>query len=217
MSFILDWFHRKTPEEMMKEYKRSLDRTIRDLERERGKMQQSEKKLMGEMRKCAKQDQIDSVRIMAKDLVRTRKYVQKFARMKAQIQAVSLKLTTMASTGQMSKAMRGVAKAMAAMNAKMNIPAMQAVMREFERQNEMMSMKDEMMNDAIDDVMDDEGEEEEDTQLEISKVMDEVGLDFKNKVGVSDAAIAKPEVEQNEAEEDKALEARLQALKTAMK
>ncbi len=200
----------------MKQYKRGLDKTARDLDRERNKLLQQEKKLVVEMKRMAKQDQIDSVKIMAKDLVRTRKYAQKFYRMKAQIQAVSLRLQTLTSTNQMAKAMAGVTKAMRGMNAQMNIPALQGIMRDFDRQNEMMGMKEEMMNDAIDDVMNEDGEEEEDTENEIRKVMDEVTLDFKSKVGVTDAALAQPE-KSNETEEDRALEDRLKALKTAMK
>lgn len=220
MSWIKNAFHKETPEEAMKKHKRLLDRTVRELERERTKMLTQEKKIVVEMKKCAKQDQMDSVRIMAKDLVRTRKYAQKMYRMKTQIQGVSLRLTTLQSTAAMSKAMCGVTKAMQSMNQKMNIPAMQQVMREFERQNEMMGMKEEMMNDAIDDVMDDEGEEEEETDMEINKIMDEVGLDFKNKVGVMDAALEQPAGAQTEAataDDDKALEARLASLKTSMK
>merc|ERR1719239_766288 len=37
----------------------------------------------------AKQGQMDAVKIMAKDLVRTRRYVKKFMLMRANIQAVS--------------------------------------------------------------------------------------------------------------------------------
>jgi charged multivesicular body protein 2A len=216
MEFVKNLFHRQTPEEKMKQYKRGLDKTARDLDRERNKLLQQEKKLVVEMKRMAKQDQIDSVKIMAKDLVRTRKYAQKFYRMKAQIQAVSLRLQTLTSTNQMAKAMAGVTKAMRGMNAQMNIPALQGIMRDFDRQNEMMGMKEEMMNDAIDDVMNEDGEEEEDTENEIRKVMDEVTLDFKSKVGVTDAALAQPE-KSNETEEDRALEDRLKALKTAMK
>jgi charged multivesicular body protein 2A len=217
MDFVKNLFHRETPEEAMKKYKRALDKTVRDLERERNKLGTQEKKLTIEMKKMAKQDQMDSVRVMARDLVRTRKYQQKMYRMKTQIQGVSLRITTMQSTAQMSKAMAGVTKAMKGMNDKMNIPAMQQVMREFERQNEMMGMKEEMMNDAIDDVMDDEGEEEGETEMEINKVMDEVGLDFKAKVGLKDAAIPQPQTAQAQEEEDKDLDARLAALKGAMK
>ena len=113
MDFLKSLFHRETPEEAMKKYKRSLDKTVRDLERERGKLVNQEKKIMMEMKKMAKQDQMDSVRIMAKDLVRTRKYAQKMYRMKTQIQGVALRIQTMQSTNQMAKAMAGVLEEMA--------------------------------------------------------------------------------------------------------
>lgn len=221
MSFLQNLFHKQTPQEAMKEYKRSLDKTCRELEKERNKLIANEKKLNSEMKKMAKQNQVDSVRIMARDLVRTRKYAQKFFRMKTQIQAVSLRLQTMVSTNQMTKAMCGVTKAMRSMNAQMNIAGMQQVMREFERQNEMMGMKEEMMSDAIDEVMDDEADEEEETEREITKITDEVLLDFKKDVGVTNAAIAQPvpaeKTQADEDTEDQELEKRLAALKTAMK
>ena len=58
----------------------------------------------------------DAVKIMAKDLVRTRRYVKKFIMMKANIQAVSLKIQTLKSNNSMAQAMKGVTKAMATMN-----------------------------------------------------------------------------------------------------
>ena len=58
----------------------------------------------------------DAVKIMAKDLVRTRRYVKKFIMMKANIQAVSLKIQTLKSNDAMAQAMKGVTKAMATMN-----------------------------------------------------------------------------------------------------
>ena len=53
---------------------------------------------------------------MAKDLVRTRRYVKKFMLMRANIQAVSLKIQTLRSTAAMANAMKGVTKAMGQMN-----------------------------------------------------------------------------------------------------
>merc|ERR1719446_853247 len=60
----------------------------------------------------AKLGQMDAVKVMAKDLVRTRRYVKKFIMMKANIQAVSLKITTLKSQNAMANAMKGVTKAM---------------------------------------------------------------------------------------------------------
>ena len=47
---------------------------------------------------------------MAKDLVRTRANIQKFHRMKSQLQAVSLRIQTIKSTAAMANAMSGAAR-----------------------------------------------------------------------------------------------------------
>jgi len=53
---------------------------------------------------------------MAKDLVRTRHHVKKFMLMRANIQAVSMKIQTLRSQNAMAEAMKGVTKAMQNMN-----------------------------------------------------------------------------------------------------
>eukprot|EP00695_Tsukubamonas_globosa_P003348 TRINITY_DN588_c0_g1_i1.p1 TRINITY_DN588_c0_g1~~TRINITY_DN588_c0_g1_i1.p1 ORF type:complete len:212 (-),score=48.41 TRINITY_DN588_c0_g1_i1:60-695(-) len=209
MAFLEGLFgKKKTPQEMMREYKRSIERTIRDLDRERAQLQAQEKKLIIDMKKMAKQDQMDSVKIMAKDLVRTRKYITKFYRMRAQMQAVALRLQTLQSTQAMGEAMKGVTRAMVAMNRQMNIPQMQRIMQEFEKQSEIMDLKDEMMNDAVDEVMGDEDDEEE-TEEVLSKVMDEIGLDLGSQLGKTPAS----QIGAKQAAEDADLQARLEALR----
>merc|ERR1711972_687927 len=123
----------------------------------------------------AKQGQMDAVKVMAKDLVRTRRYVKKFILMKANIQAVSLKIQTLKSQNAMAQAMKGVTKAMQSMNKQLKLPQIQQIMQEFEKQSEIMDMKEEMMSDAIDDAMGDEADEDE-SEAVVSQVLDELGL-----------------------------------------
>ena len=77
---------KKTPDQMLRDNQRALNKAIRDLDRERTKMEQQEKKIIADIKKMAKQGQMDAVKIMAKDLVRTRRYVKKFMLMRANIQ-----------------------------------------------------------------------------------------------------------------------------------
>ncbi|XP_025916610.1 charged multivesicular body protein 2a, partial [Apteryx rowi] len=130
-------------------------------DRERQKLEAQEKKIIVDIKKMAKQGQMDAVKIMAKDLVRTRRYVKKFITMRANVQAVSLKIQTLKSNNSMAQAMKGVTKAMATMNRQLKLPQIQKIMMEFEKQAEIMDMKEELMNDAIDDAMGDEDDEEE--------------------------------------------------------
>ncbi|CAG2062682.1 unnamed protein product, partial [Timema podura] len=209
----LEWLFGKkmTPEELLRKNQRALNKAMRDLDREKSRMEQQEKKIIMDIKKLAKDGQMsekpfikktlrtpkqdssldfpfissplycecdifthsttkDAVKIMAMDLVRTRRYVKKFMLMKANIQAVSLKIQTLRSQNAMAEAMKGVTKAMQSMNRycnvviylrQLNLPQIQKILMEFEKQSEIMDMKEEMMNDAMDDAMEDEGDEEE--------------------------------------------------------
>ncbi|XP_077995631.1 charged multivesicular body protein 2a-like [Glandiceps talaboti] len=181
----LEWLFgsRKTPEQMLKQNQRALNRAMRDLDRERSKMEQQEKKIIADIKKMAKLGQMDAVKIMAKDLVRTRRYVKKFIMMRANIQAVSLKIQTLRSNNEMAKAMKGVTKAMQTMNKQLKLPQIQKIMMEFEKQSEIMDMKEEMMSDAIDDAMGDDDDEEESDAI-VSQVLDELGLQLTDDLAV---------------------------------
>ncbi|XP_023012288.1 vacuolar protein sorting 2 [Leptinotarsa decemlineata] len=173
----MEWLFGKkvTPEELLRKNQRALNKAMRDLDRERQKMEQQEKKIINDIKKLAKEGQMDAVKIMARDLVRTRRYVKKFMLMKANIQAVSLKIQTLRSQNAMAQAMKGVTKAMASMNRQLNLPQIQRILQEFEKQSEIMDMKEEVMNDAIDDAMEGDDDEEESDAV-VNQVLDELGL-----------------------------------------
>lgn len=161
---------------MLRENKRMIDRAIRDLDRERMGLQTQEKKMVLEIKKMAKDNQMDAVKVMAKSVVRNRNAVTKLYQLKSQLQAVSLRMAELKSTQAMTDAMRGTTQAMTAMNRRMNLPAIAKIMREFERQNAKMEMTGDMMGDAMDMAFDGEGEEEETDEL-VSQVLDEIGVD----------------------------------------
>jgi len=84
------------------------NQVIRELDRERTNLERQEKKLIGDIKKMAKSGQMEAVKIMAKDLVRTRNFVKKFILMRANIQAVSLKIQTLRSQSAMANALKGI-------------------------------------------------------------------------------------------------------------
>ncbi|RWR76773.1 vacuolar protein sorting-associated protein 2 1 [Cinnamomum micranthum f. kanehirae] len=179
MSFLFG--KRKTPAELLRENKRMLDKSIREIERERQSLQNQEKKLILEIKKSAKQGQMGAVKVMAKDLIRTRHQITKFYALKSQLQGVALRIQTLKSTQAMGEAMKGVTKAMGQMNRQMNLPALQKIMQEFERQNERMEMVSEVMGDAIDDALEGDEEEEETEEL-VNQVLDEIGIDINEQL-----------------------------------
>ena len=51
---------------MLRQNQRALTKAMRELDRERAKMEQQEKKIIADIKKMAKQGQMDAVKIMAK-------------------------------------------------------------------------------------------------------------------------------------------------------
>ena len=64
----MEWLfgRRMTPDEMLRKNQRALNKAMRELDRERAKMEQQEKKIIADIKKMAKQGQMDAVKIMAK-------------------------------------------------------------------------------------------------------------------------------------------------------
>ncbi|KAI8060277.1 charged multivesicular body protein 2a [Gongronella butleri] len=172
---------RKTPAEMLRQHQRSINKASRELDRESSRLEREEKKLVSDIKRAAKENQMTACKVMAKDLVRTRRYIQKFQQMKAQLQAVGLRIQTLRSSQQMADAMRGATRAMGAMNRQMNLPQIQKIMMEFEQQSEMMDMKDDMIADTIDDVMEEEDDEEESEEI-VNKVLDDIGISLNQQL-----------------------------------
>lgn len=187
MSAIFEWaFGKKlTPQERLRKNQRALEKTQRELTKEVTKLQSQEKKLIGEIKKSAKLGQIASAKIQAKDLIRTKSYITKFNSMKAQLQAISLRIQSVRSNQQMATSMRDATRVLGGMNRSMNLPQLLRIAQEFAKENDMMDQKQEFMDDAIDDAMAmDEDELGEDEQIDeiLSKVLDEIGVDLNTNL-----------------------------------
>lgn len=65
---------------------------FRELDRERMGLEQQEKKIIIDIKKMAKEGQMNAVKVMAKSLVRNRHAVTKMYGLKSQLQAVSLRM-----------------------------------------------------------------------------------------------------------------------------
>lgn len=74
---ILEWAfgRRMTPAERLRKHQRALEKTQRELDRERIKLENQERKLIQDIKKSAKNGQTGPLKIQAKDLVRTRRWI----------------------------------------------------------------------------------------------------------------------------------------------
>ena len=171
----------KPLKEQLRENKRMITRAIRELDREKRSLEKEEARLTIEIKKMAKENQMKAVKIMAKDLVRTRQYITKFIEMRSHLQGCALKLQTVKSHAAMAEAMANTARAMHKMNKAVDVPAITKMMAEFEKENMKSEMMQEIMGDAIDDVMEGEENEEEEEKI-VNQVLDEIGIDMQGEV-----------------------------------
>lgn len=180
---LLEWAFGKriTPAERLRKNQRMLDKAIRELDQMRVKLEKQEKTLIQQIKTSAKNGQMGACKIQAKDLVRTRRYVEKFYSMRSQLQKISLRLQTYRTNEQMMTAMKGATQALGSMNKSMNLPQLQRIAMEFERENDIMDQRQEMMDDVMDDAMDVGLEEEGDEVVE--QVLEEIGVDFNQALG----------------------------------
>ncbi|KAL4973989.1 Snf7-domain-containing protein [Aspergillus desertorum] len=223
---IVEWAFgkRMTPAERLRKHQRALDRTQRELDRERTKLENQEKKLIQDIKKSAKNGQIGACKIQAKDLVRTRRYIQKFYQMRTQLQAISLRIQTVRSNEQMMQSMKGATMLLGSMNRQMNLPALQRIAMEFERENDIMDQRQEMMDDAIDEATGMEGEDEEGEEI-VKEILDEIGVDLNQALGETPSGIQRESVSEGQvaqaiaaggvggASDDDDLQARLDSLR----
>ena len=183
----------KPLKEILRENKRQITRAVRELDREKAALEKEEKRLTVEIKKAARENQMSSVKIMAKDLVRTRQHITKFIEMRSHLQGVALKLQTVKSHEAMASAMQNTAKAMAKMNKAVNVKTITKMLADFERENARTEMMQEVMGDAIDDALADDAVEEEEDRV-VNQVLDEIGITFGEELPET-AGLGKPATE----------------------
>ena len=168
--------------EKVRKYQRELRKNVRTLERELRGLERQEQRLLLSIKREAAAGRMDTAKIMAKDVVRTRAYMKRMRQMISHLEAVSLRLTTMQSSVAMANCMKGVAKTMGKMNKKMDLPQLQKVVMDFERQNEMMEFRDEMMGDAMDAALGGEDDDDEEEAV-LGAILQEVGFQQSQAMG----------------------------------
>ena len=182
---VLEWVFGKqiTPQERLKMNQRSLQKAIREIDRENRKLKLQDTKLTAEIKKLCKNGQIKQAKIKSKDLIRTKNYIKKFELMETKLNMINLRIQSIKTTDLMSKSVKEASGLLKAMNLGVNLPQLQKISMEFEKQNEIMDQKQEMMDDVLDDVFDEDNEDEEEEVDEfLAKIMDEIDVDLKGKL-----------------------------------
>lgn len=179
MSFLFK--SKKTLEETIKENKIILNRSIRELNREKYKLERSIPKILNEIKKHLKNNQIDSATILAKDLVRIKNNINNLNITQSQIKVFILRLQTIKSSNTLSVSIIDIVKSLKIMNSQISIVSLQKIIFEFEKQNEIMNVKEEITNESINNVVDDDIngiQINDETKKIIDEISEEIGIDL---------------------------------------
>merc|ERR1740138_417246 len=120
----------------------------------------------------AKKGQVQSVNNLAKQVVRSRKSVNRLERTKASMTSVNLHLTTAIASMSTATSLKMSAGVMKDMNRLMNVPELQSVMQDMQKEMARAEITDEIMEETFA-----ESDDEEEIDGEVQKVFDELALD----------------------------------------
>jgi len=203
-----------TPEEYVKKWKKELKKEERSLERNIRGIELEEQKIIRSIKDLVKKgdrQNAGSAKILAKELIRSRKAKERLYASKAQINSVSMQLTQNLAMMKMTQVMQKSTQVMAAMNNLVRLPQLSKVMVAMSREMQKAGLIEEMM----DDVMDNDEEIDELAEEEVDKVLEELTMGIKTaKVSTEELPTAKKTGTKSKEEDMSDLEARLGALKS---
>ncbi|KAG4181041.1 hypothetical protein ERO13_A10G202200v2 [Gossypium hirsutum] len=161
------------PQQPLRDWQRKLRQECRNIERQIRDIQREEKGVQKAIREAAKRNDMGSAKALAKEILMSRKAVNRLYENKAQLNSISMHLgesVAIARTvGHLSKS----AEVMKLVNNLMKAPQMAATMQEFSKEMIKAGVIEEMVNDALDSALDSEDIEEE-TEEEVDKVLSEI-------------------------------------------
>lgn len=145
-----------------------LDRQIRNIQRE-------EEKVKASLKQAAKKGDKDVCFILAKEIVNSRKAINRISTSKAQLNSVALHMTQQQASLRVAGSMQKSADVMKAMNNLVKVHEISGVMQELSREMMRAGIIEEMMEETLDEVSGiDEEEMEEQVQAEVDKVLFEL-------------------------------------------
>uniref|UniRef100_U5EX10 Putative vacuolar sorting protein vps24 n=1 Tax=Corethrella appendiculata TaxID=1370023 RepID=U5EX10_9DIPT len=211
----------KNPKDMVNEWSSkirkegyALDRQIRSIQREEDKIKRS-------LKEAAAKGDKDICIILAKEIVRSRKAVNKIHTSKAHLNSVLLQMKNQMATLRVAGSLAKSTEVMQAMQALVRLPEISATMREMSKEMTKAGILEEMIDDTMESLEDVE-EMEEEAQKEVDRVLWEITA---GKLGEAPAApianpskddkiAAKVEPEEEGEDEMEEMQSRLQALRS---
>lgn len=210
----------KTPKEQVNEWCSRIRKEGYGLDRQIRAIQREEEKVKRSLKDAAHKGDQDVCRMLAKEIIQSRKAVTRIYTSKAHLNSVQSQMKTQLATLRIAGSLQQSTDVMKAMQELIRLPEISKTMQELSREMMKAGIIEEMLEDTMEGLEPEELEEE--AQEEIDKVLWEItaGQLGKTPAMVSDALPAEPEgatalAPEEEPEEDmEEMRNRLEALRS---
>jgi len=169
---------------MVREWNRKIKGEQRAIERQIGRIDMEERKVQTEIKKLAAKGQLSSAKILAQEVVRTRKTKERMIMTKVRLSGVSMELEAQVATMKMASCISTSNEVMQKMSELINVREVQQTMQTMAKEMARAGLIQETLDDAMDAALGEEDEEQA-ADEEVNKVLEELAIDI-------DAQIAKP-------------------------
>ncbi|CAL1285133.1 unnamed protein product [Larinioides sclopetarius] len=183
----------KPPKEQVREWTSKLRKEQFQLDRQIRAIKREEDKVKKSLKDAAKRGDTDVCKILAKEVIRARKAINRIHTSKAQINSIQMSMNHQLATLRVAGALEKSTDVMKGMEKLVKIPEISRTMQEMSKEMMKAGIIEEMMEDTFEG-LDDEEELEEEAQEEVDKVLWELTA---GQLGTAPAAVSEslPETE----------------------
>ncbi|KAL6639254.1 hypothetical protein ACP70R_022984 [Stipagrostis hirtigluma subsp. patula] len=183
---------RPTPRQQLRDWQRhlrserlALDRRVRghasSISPANTQVRREEKKVEKAIREAARRDDMGSAKALAKELVRSRRAVNRLYENMAQISSVSMRLGEIIGTERTVGHLSESAEVLKTVNDLMKAPELALTMQQFSKEILKAGTMEEIVNDMVDSALDSEDVEDE-IEEEVNKVLGALAVEIASQL-----------------------------------
>ena len=141
------------------------------LDRQRRKIKKDELKMMKEVKDAMAQDDLDTARLFAKDIARSRKMGFNLQKLRSRVKTMTFKLEQASAVQAIGMDLRGLVKSLHMVNRQIAIPQMEQLLFAMENEMETLNMTTETLEEGLDGIGEFGGEE---ADVEADRILEEI-------------------------------------------
>mmetsp|Transcript_5021 Transcript_5021/g.9941 ORF Transcript_5021/g.9941 Transcript_5021/m.9941 type:complete len:214 (-) Transcript_5021:1951-2592(-) len=198
---LKSWFPflQKDPKEIVRKWRGEIRRQKLDIDRDIRSLTVEQKKVERSIKEAVGRNDMASAKILAKELVRSRKAVARLAENKATLDALNIQMGEALQNYRLAKTVKASTKMMASMNKLVKLPQLEKTMKDMSREMAYAGFLSETLNEGVNGAVD-----VDDTEELADEAVDKVLLEITGETMAQAASVPMARVRGKEREVDDA-------------